>query len=109
MLLVNNLLDDTMLDVAILIVSGKEDKIKLFDGESNYYGDDAYNQNLTLGDSSEGWIGSVVDLIRFLVHFDGREAKQDLIISALFDTMTTPSTINPNYAKGLLLTLTQEQ
>ena len=39
MLLIYNLLDNTMLDVAILIVSGKEDKIKLFDGESNYYGD----------------------------------------------------------------------
>ena len=98
-----------MLDLAILIVSGKENKMELFPGESNYYGDDAYNQNLTLGDSSEGWISSVVDLIRFLVHFDGRGAKPDLIRSALFDTMTTPSNLNPNYAKGLLLTLTQER
>ena len=98
-----------MLGLAILIVSGKEDKMELFDGESNYYGDDAYNQNLTLGDSSEGWISSVVDLIRFLVHFDGRGAKPDLIRRALFDTMTTPSNLNPNYAKGLLLTLTQER
>ena len=95
--------------ITILIVSGKEDKIKLFDGESNYYGDDAYNQNLKLGDSSEGWISSVVDLLRFLVHFDGRGTKKDLIKSALFDTMTTPSSLNPNYAKGLLFTLTQEQ
>ena len=95
-----------MLDLAILIVSDKE---KLFDGESNYYGDDAYNQNLKLGDSSEGWISSVVDLLRFLVHFDGRGTKKDLIKSALFETMTTPSSLNPNYAKGLLFTLTQEQ
>ena len=98
-----------MLGLAILIVSGKEDKMELFDGESNYYGDDAYNQNLTLGDSSEGWISSVVDLIGFLVHFDGRGAKPDLIRRGLFDTMTTPSNLNPNYAKGLLLTLTQER
>ena len=96
-----------MLDLAILIVSGKKDQ--LVDGESNYYGDYAYNQNLKLGDSSEGWISSVVDLVRFLVHFDGRVAKPDLIKSALFDTMTTPSTLNSNYAKGLLLTLTQER
>ena len=95
-----------MLDLAILIVSDKE---KLLPGESNYYGDDAYNQNLKLGDSSEGWISSVVDLLRFLVHFDGRGAKPDLIRSAYFDTMTTPSTLNPNYAKGLSLTLTQER
>ena len=93
-----------MLDLAILIVSGKEN-MELFDGESNYYGDDAFNQNLKRGDSSEGWISSVVDLIGFLVHFDGRGAKQDLIKSAFFDTMTTPSNLNPNYAKGLLLTL----
>ena len=96
-----------MLDLAILIVSGKENQ--LVDGESNYYGDYAYNQKLTLGDSSEGWISSVVDLVRFLVHFDGRAAKPDLIKRALFDTMTTPSTLNSNYAKGLLLTLTQER
>ena len=94
-----------ILDLAILIVSGKINKMELFDGEANYYGDDAYNQNLKRGDSSEGWISSVVDLLRFLVHFDGRGAKPDLIRSAFFDTMTTPSNLNPNYAKGLLLTL----
>ena len=77
--------------------------------ESHYYGYYAYNtsfyeQNLDILDSAEGWIGSAVDLARFLVHVDGRDIKPDIIEKTHFDTMTTPSEVpNPyNYAKGLV-------
>ena len=78
--------------------------------ESYYYGTYAYNtsfyeQNLDILDSAEGWIGSVVDLARFLVHVDGKDVKPDIIEKTHFDTMTTPSEVSPNpynYAKGLL-------
>ena len=77
--------------------------------ESYYYGTNAYNtsfyeQNLDILDSAEGWIGSAVDLARFLVHVDGRDVKPDIIEKTHFDTMTTPSEVpNPyNYAKGIV-------
>ena len=78
--------------------------------ESHYYGTYAYNtsfyeQNLDILDSAEGWIGTAIDLARFLVHVDGRDVKPDIIEKTLFYTMTTPSEVSPNpynYAKGLL-------
>ena len=51
-------------------------------------------------DSAGGWINSTVDLVRFLVHFDGFSSKPDLISKSTFDIMTTPTNLYPNYAKG---------
>ena len=78
--------------------------------ESYYYGAYAYDtsfydQNLDILDSSEGWIGSAVDLARFLVHVDGRDNKPDILDFGHFDTMTTQSEVSPNphnFAKGLV-------
>ena len=82
-------------------------------GESTYYGqyvDDKtqLHQRLDIMDSSEGWISSVFDLVRFLVHFDGGGVKTDLIKGSQFDIMVEPSEVNPNkynFAKGLMFTL----
>ena len=59
-------------------------------------------------DSSEGWISSVFDLVRFLVHFDGGGVKTDLIKGSQYDIMVKPSEVEPNkykFAKGLMFTL----
>ena len=59
-------------------------------------------------DSSEGWISSAFDLVRFLVHFDGGGVKTDLIKGSQFDIMVEPSEVDPNpykFAKGLMITL----
>ena len=82
-------------------------------GESEYYGeyvDDQtqLHQHLDIMDSAEGWISSVFDLVRFLVHFDGGSVKTDLIKGSQYDIMVEPSEVDPNpykFAKGLMLTL----
>ena len=56
--------------------------------------------NVERMDAHGGWIGSTVDLARFLVHFDGFNSKPDLISKSTFDIMTTPSNVYQNYAKG---------
>ena len=94
----------------VLISSGNGTKKQ---GESTYYGqyvDDKtqLHQRLDIMDSSEGWISSVFDLVRFLVHFDGGGVKTDLIKGSLYDIMVEPSEVDPNpykFAKGLMLTL----
>ena len=78
--------------------------------ESYYYGAYAYDtnvyeQNLDILDSAEGWIGSAVDLARFLVCVDGGDIKPDIIDWAHFKTMNTPSEVSPNpynFAKGIV-------
>ena len=45
------------------------------------------------------WIGSAVDLARFLVRFDGASSKRDLISRSTYELMTTSSLRN-HYAKG---------
>ena len=89
--------------------SGRNQKDEQWPEESYYYGTFAYNtsfykQNLDILDSAEGWIGSVVDLARFLVHVDGKDVKPDIIDKTHFDTMTTPSEVpnSYNYAKGIV-------
>ena len=51
-------------------------------------------------DSHGGWIASSVDLMRFLVRFDGFNSKSDLISPASFQKMTQGSTPNPRYGMG---------
>ena len=94
----------------VLIFSGNGTKKQ---GESTYYGqyvDDKtqLHQRLDIMDSSEGWISSVFDLVRFLVHFDGGGVKTDLIKGSQYDIMVEPSEVDPNpykFAKGLMFTL----
>ena len=56
--------------------------------------------NIKRRDSVGAWIGSTIDLARFLVRFDGFDSKPDLISKSTFDIMMTPSNANPKYAKG---------
>ena len=76
--------------------------------EAHYYGEHAYDQELQILDSSEGWVSSAIDLLRFLIHVDGYHIKPDIIDVNSIGIMTSPSDVNPNpynFAKGHLLTL----
>ena len=72
-------------------------------GEVVYYaqGDDTspYSMNVRRMDSHGGWIARPVDLVRFLTHVDGFSPHQ-LLRPGTIKAMTTPTTANPNYAKG---------
>lgn len=58
-----------------------------------------YSLKMNKMDAHGGWIGSSVDLMRFIVRVDGQTSKKDIIKSSTFDSMTT-STLNNGYAKG---------
>ena len=70
----------------------------------DYHGNDEVpyypHLNVERMDAHGGWIGSTVDLARFLVYFDGMSSKTDLISKSTFDIMTTASSVNDRYAKG---------
>ena len=86
------------------IGSGKKSEKSLY--EVTYYDNDTpyypkiHFYNYRRMDAHGGWIGSSVDLARFLVHFDGSSSKPDLISRSTYDTMITPSSVYNFYAKG---------
>jgi CubicO group peptidase (beta-lactamase class C family) len=79
-------------------------------GEVTYYGqlsrdgenhnDDPYAINVTRMDSHGGWIATATDLVRFAAHVDGFDADRNILRSETIRRMTTPSDVNPNYARG---------
>jgi CubicO group peptidase (beta-lactamase class C family) len=71
--------------------------------EVKYYGqggEDPYGFNIHRMDSHGGWVATARDLATILVHVDGFAAKADLLSTASIASMTTPSTVNANYACG---------
>ncbi|MEZ4777672.1 MAG: serine hydrolase [Bacteroidia bacterium] len=56
--------------------------------------------NLEAMDAHGGWIATARDLVRLLVAIDGFTTKPDILNAASINTMTTPSSVNANYAKG---------
>ena len=56
--------------------------------------------NLEAMGAHGGWIATARDLVQLLVSVDGFSTKPDILNSATISTMTTPSSHNPNYAKG---------
>jgi len=72
-------------------------------GEVRYYGqngENPYNMNIRRMDSHGGWIGTPIDLVRFLNHVDGFSFTTNILRLNTIKTMTTPSAANPNYACG---------
>jgi len=71
-----------------------------------YYGqgsgpyDDPYNINVTRMDSHGGWIATPSDLVRFATHVDGFDARRNILQPQTIQTMATPSSVNPHYARG---------
>jgi CubicO group peptidase (beta-lactamase class C family) len=56
--------------------------------------------NIESADGFAGWISTARDLVRLIVAVDGFSTKPDILTSASIDTMTTPSALNGNCAKG---------
>lgn len=54
-------------------------------------------------DSCGGWIASASDLVRFAMHVGGAPGTSGILQPATVEAMTTPSTINPGYAKGWIV------
>ncbi len=72
-------------------------------GEVRYYGqngENPYNMNVSRMDSHGGWIGTPIDLVRFLIHVDGFNFTPNILRLNTIKTMTTPGAANPNYACG---------
>lgn len=72
-----------------------------------YYGQqsrgrDPYRYNISRMDAHGGWLASVTDLMRFMVHVDGFPNKPDLLSNPIMQLMTTVSAAEENktYAYG---------
>lgn len=63
-------------------------------------GDDPYGWNVRRMDSHGGWLAAARDLARFATYLDGPDGTWHLLSPATIRTMTTPSTVNPRYARG---------
>jgi CubicO group peptidase (beta-lactamase class C family) len=74
--------------------------------EVKYYdqtGGNPYGVNVARMDSHGGWIATPSDLTAFFVHIDGFKDTDQLLGDDTLRTMTTPTTANPHYAKGLFV------
>ena len=74
-------------------------------GEVVYYGQtgsgtNPYIMNITRLDSAGGWIGTPSDLVQFAMHVDGFKTTPNILKADTIKTMTTASSVNPNYACG---------
>lgn len=47
-----------------------------------------------------GWVSTSTNLIRFALGVDGFKSKPDILSPAAINIMRTPSSVNPNYARG---------
>ncbi|MGY3585995.1 CubicO group peptidase (beta-lactamase class C family) [Bradyrhizobium sp. USDA 4341] len=75
--------------------------------EVKYYsqtGGDPYRMNVARMDSHGGWIATPSDLTTLFVHIDGFKDTEQLLTDDSLRIMSTPSTANPRYAKGLFIT-----
>ena len=66
-------------------------------------GADPYRVKVMRADSCGGWIASPSDLVRFVTHVDGLSDTPNILKPETIATMTTPSAINPRYAKGWIV------
>jgi CubicO group peptidase (beta-lactamase class C family) len=74
--------------------------------EVKYYNQtrgDPYGMNVARMDSHGGWIGTPSDLTAFFIHINGFKDTDQLLSDDTLRTLTTPTTANPNYAKGLFV------
>ena len=81
----------------------KNMKSEKYENEGTYYSSTNWipyypQLNVERKDAGGGWLGSAVDLARFLLHLDG--SAPDLISRPTYDLMVTPSSANAGYAKG---------
>jgi CubicO group peptidase (beta-lactamase class C family) len=74
--------------------------------EVEYYGqgEDAYGANVARMDSHGGWLARPADLVQFLMHIDGYSKPANILKPRTIEVMTTGSSANHDYAKGLNIT-----
>jgi CubicO group peptidase (beta-lactamase class C family) len=75
-------------------------------GEVVYYGQNGespYDMNVRRMDSHGGWIATPSDLVNFAMRVDGFSYTPNILEPATIDTMTTPTSANPSYAKGWMV------
>jgi CubicO group peptidase (beta-lactamase class C family) len=74
--------------------------------EVKYYGqgENPYEANVARMDSHGGWLARASDLVQFLMHIDGYSKPANILKPHTIQLMTTPSTANREYAKGLWIT-----
>jgi CubicO group peptidase (beta-lactamase class C family) len=74
--------------------------------EVKYYdqtGSDPYGVNVARSDANGGWIATPSDLTAFFTHIDGFKDTDQLLGDDTLRTMTTATSANPFYAKGLFV------
>jgi CubicO group peptidase (beta-lactamase class C family) len=74
--------------------------------EVKYYSqpsENPYGMNVARMDSHGGWIATPRDLTAFFVHIDGFKDTSQLLGDDTLRIMTTPTSANPGYAKGLFV------
>ena len=74
--------------------------------EVKYYGqgENPYEANVARMDSHGGWLARPSDLVQFLMHIDGYSKPANILKPHTIQVMTTPSSANRQYAKGLMIT-----
>ena len=73
--------------------------------EVKYYGqgEDPYDANVARMDSHGGWLARPTDLVQFLMHIDGYAKPANILKPRTIQIMTTGSSVNHDYAKGLVV------
>ncbi len=66
-------------------------------------GGDPYRVKVARADSCGGWIATPSDLVRFVTHVDGLADTPNILRPETIKVMTTPSALNPKYAKGWIV------
>jgi CubicO group peptidase (beta-lactamase class C family) len=74
--------------------------------EVKYYGqgENPYEANVARMDSHGGWLARPSDLVQFLMHIDGYSKPANILKPHTIQVMTTGSSANRQYAKGLMIT-----
>ena len=73
--------------------------------EVKYYGqgEDPYDANVARMDLHGGWLARLTDLVQFLMHIDGYAKPANILKPRTIQIMTTGSSVNHDYAKGLVV------
>lgn len=67
---------------------------------------DAYGISVSRMDAHGGWIATATDLVRFLVRLDDFPTPADIVAADTLSTMTTGTTANTGYGRGLAINTT---
>ncbi|WP_053002455.1 serine hydrolase [Kordia jejudonensis] len=86
--------------ISQMVIGANEKKKRKYKEVIYYSNGNPYALQMQRMDSHGGWIGSAIDLMRFMVRVDKQSSKKDILKSSTITTMTTGSSANGGYAKG---------